>query len=264
MESKQLDSRTHLNASLLSLPVEVRTMIYEYCLCVNIPIQPVKLGNAFERFGATAPTVAILSVCKSINEEAAAVFYGKNTWLMAKWGSLRKDPCPSIWQKHAALFRHVVVHCGRFEASEQLIHHLDHRYPELFISNKDVRFRVWEHVMVRHSLKECFSRKLALAMNMPSLKSFEVIFDTAQGRYFECRTHLVEHIMRYIRSQAQAINDRNTIATRTWRIQFVGRDTEEEKDILHGLDDLAPQVTWTLRMCEHIMRWNLTRGQTTA
>jgi len=83
-----------------------------------------------------------------------------------------------------------------------LIHRLEDLCPELFHLNPNIRFHVWEHVIVRQSMKECFGGKLTLAMNMPNLKSLEmeVVFDTVHGWYYECRAFLLGHIIATIRS----------------------------------------------------------------
>ncbi|KAL8984313.1 MAG: hypothetical protein Q9205_001700 [Flavoplaca limonia] len=78
----------------LSLPPEVRNMIYEYCLVVQrqiVPIPPVyddtRLDLASQFTGDAEsrnqkPSLSLLRVNKQINIETEPIFYGQNIWCM--------------------------------------------------------------------------------------------------------------------------------------------------------------------------------------
>ncbi|KAF2470262.1 uncharacterized protein BDR25DRAFT_32993 [Lindgomyces ingoldianus] len=65
---------------LLTLPPEIRTQIYTYCLCA--PNQGLRFYDPQCRLRAhRAPTTALLSANKQLHAEASAVLYSKNEFL---------------------------------------------------------------------------------------------------------------------------------------------------------------------------------------
>ncbi|MCJ1472392.1 hypothetical protein MMC13_001040 [Lambiella insularis] len=80
-------------ATFMSLPLEIRVMIYDLLLVTSCP-QP-GLGYVTNRYGKPTdwrpesssperPAKSILEVCKAINTEATKVLYGRNCFIIAK------------------------------------------------------------------------------------------------------------------------------------------------------------------------------------
>ncbi|KAF1980371.1 hypothetical protein BU23DRAFT_7552 [Bimuria novae-zelandiae CBS 107.79] len=66
----------------LELPREIRDMVYRELLLDTHPLV-VHLRRAYRYEAGTTPYHAILRTNKQIHDEAAAVFYGENTWFSA-------------------------------------------------------------------------------------------------------------------------------------------------------------------------------------
>ncbi|KAL8948528.1 MAG: hypothetical protein Q9222_005296 [Ikaeria aurantiellina] len=79
-------------ACFLDLPLEIRTMIYEYCLVVQGEIVPYPAEYEYPRYKGDKksdqednymkrkPDVALLQVNKQIGEEARQILHGRNLW----------------------------------------------------------------------------------------------------------------------------------------------------------------------------------------
>lgn len=68
-------------SDFMRLPREVRDMIYEEALCVDGAIAPYKESYKVDGdHEGPLPTIALLSTCKQIRNEALPVLFGKNTW----------------------------------------------------------------------------------------------------------------------------------------------------------------------------------------
>lgn len=241
-----------MRASLLGLPPELRLRIYEYCLCIKEYIRLAKVGDDLEdrqQFNRDLiPKIALLSVSKLVNEEATPIFYGNNTWCMLNWGQLGTDHCPQIWEKYAQHFRRIIVHFGDYDASEKLRMHMLDDFLTRF-AGKQLTARLTGYILNTASTKQGLSRKIAVAMKLPNLKSFAIVIHALEGWNFSCRNHLLEHIAETIRTQAYAILEENP--KRTWKLDFKASRDQEEQEILHGLDDMAPRLTWTFRAPHH-------------
>lgn len=231
---------------MLGLPPELRLRIYEYCLCIKEYIRLAKVSGELEdrqRFNRDLiPKIALLSVSKLVNEEATPIFYGNNTWCMLNWGQLGTDHCPRIWERYALHFHRIIVHLGDHDASEKLRLHMEEDdFLKMF--DNAITARLVRYILNTASTKEGLSRKIAVAMKLPNLKSFTIIFHLLDGWDFSCRNHLMEHIVETIKTQADAILEENP--KRTWELSFKSFRDQGEQEILHRLDDMAPQLTWT-------------------
>ncbi|KAI4235257.1 MAG: hypothetical protein LQ349_003281 [Xanthoria aureola] len=116
-------------AHFLSLPAEIRNMIYGYCLVVRREIFPIPcyydesrlaVASHFARDAQSTkqePNLALLRVNKQINQESEPVYYGRNVWRIENpWEFLDK----------AALFRDVTLCLDFRELSyDVLTDHLD-------------------------------------------------------------------------------------------------------------------------------------------
>lgn len=247
MDSNQPSLKTPLRASLLGLPLELRIIIYEYCLRNAGPISLAKVRRRFN--GGPTPMIALLSVSKVINAEATPIFYSKNIWLMVDWGLLGTDPCSRLWQKYAPHFRRISIHVGDRDASEDLRMHIEHDYSKTF-EGKAFTARLVGDILSAASTKECLSRKIALAMKLSNLESFRIVFLRGlEDWYLSCRTHVLEHVVETIREQAYAILEEDPM--RTWKLDCLALIDWEEQEILHRLDDMAPRLTWTFCTTGH-------------
>ena len=101
--------------NFLGLPLELRTMIYNYSLLTSVKINPsgIKFGrwprSDFTKFTTSMnkPTISLLGVNKQIRDEACPVFYSKNL-LLLEWDP--EDPSSlSLWAEHKAHFRHIMI-----------------------------------------------------------------------------------------------------------------------------------------------------------
>ncbi len=247
MDSNQPGPKPPLRASLLGIPLEHRTIIYECFLCNDMAMHLAKVRDDLRdrrRFnGQSTPMIALLFVSKVINEEATPVFYGKNIWWMADWGLLGTEPCSRLWQKYALHFRHVSIHVGDKDASEDLRKHIKHDYSKNF-EGRALIARLVGDILSTTSMKEYLSRKIVLAMRLSNLESFKIVF-LLEDWYFSCRTPLLEHIVETIRGQAYAILEEDPM--RTWKLDCLASIDWEEQEIMHHLDDMAPRLTWTFR-----------------
>lgn len=119
------------------LPQEVRDMIYGYCLIHHdaiIPFPTMKERNSIKRNGqeparlwlgavdqnlhsnchskvyaADWPSVALLGVNKTVNQEAAKILFGKNTWHLSYIRYLPHGEESRFWRRYAKYFRHISI-----------------------------------------------------------------------------------------------------------------------------------------------------------
>lgn len=99
-------------SNFTAFPREIRDMIYGYALVyhhvLNIEGSPSQVRKALlprAYMGAYITPVALLGVCKSINGEAAPIFYGRNTFALPDVEIKKHSP----FVRQAALFRRIVV-----------------------------------------------------------------------------------------------------------------------------------------------------------
>lgn len=252
MELNPATPETPPGASFRSLPVEIRNIIYGYCLLIDDSghgstkhaercyikenrIMHQVFGNTF------APGIGLCLVNKQISKEAVSFFYGNNVWWMTSWPYCRNNPHQQIWQRHAPTFRHVVVYCNKKDYCHTLYEYLHDHY---FALASCMPFAT---VLLMKSQKACCSRKIALAMSLPNLQSFHVCINDMDSWGDYDQAYMLRYIVGMITIHMRAIRERESTSGRTWRIRFEGRNTEEERNILHQLDGLAPRLTWTLR-----------------
>lgn len=118
------------------LPQEIRDMIYEYCLIHHESIIPfptleernliklngrepakIWLGTTNPNFHSTCsnkvyaadwPSVALLGVNKTVQEDAARILFGKNTWHLSFIGYGHEvGEEAQFWHRYAKFFRHI-------------------------------------------------------------------------------------------------------------------------------------------------------------
>lgn len=113
-ESFQVEQQTILlMATFTTIPLELRNKIYEFCLVTDIVINPYLAS--YERDDGVKPycrsgqnlAISLLGVNESIQDEAATVLFGKNTWHLA-FQDDQIIPQP-LWRKYADYFRYLHV-----------------------------------------------------------------------------------------------------------------------------------------------------------
>ena len=115
-------------ACLQNLPVEIRVIIFEYCLQFEGEINPFPTARqgrkpsdavwiipeelkARQKTPTEEPCMALLRVCSQIHSEAAHVFCGKNLWRLSaheKEPDIAARAC-TFWMKYGPLVKHVTV-----------------------------------------------------------------------------------------------------------------------------------------------------------
>ena len=106
----------------LRLPLEIRNIIYEYCLVVDYVIDPypstyklcqlaaldrrIKKGRYELVFKPELPTVSILVVSKQFHRETSPILYGHNHWKYPQcWANT--EYYESIFDTHTPFFKHI-------------------------------------------------------------------------------------------------------------------------------------------------------------
>ncbi|KAL8791807.1 MAG: hypothetical protein Q9195_005616 [Heterodermia aff. obscurata] len=196
-------------AGFLSLPLEIRTMIYEFCLVVHPrqgqcgmaggwrwrcycrdvshPFGPYKFDktNCREKWKNGDLTAALLSVSKTIGLEAAQVLYGKNKWPLVPtaWNPIfrllnDKNKSGSLWSSRAPLFRHVIIDFAltneRMEAMEVVFELA--RYLSMVGVAKETFLDMSELVDELY-IAQMFRNKVDIMKQMTNLSSITIHYD---------------------------------------------------------------------------------------
>ncbi|KAI4266610.1 MAG: hypothetical protein LQ337_008730 [Flavoplaca oasis] len=112
----------------LDLPLEIRNIVYEYCLVVpgEIVPHPSSWEAIFEAMDTQCekPTVALLQVSRQGRDESRPFLYGKNLWRLSlqQW-----HPLPTtVWIANAPFFRHITATFDGRDLAPELITTLEH------------------------------------------------------------------------------------------------------------------------------------------
>ncbi|CAF9909576.1 MAG: hypothetical protein HETSPECPRED_009464 [Heterodermia speciosa] len=196
-------------AGIMGLPLEIRNMIYEYCLTVNhtlvqcrraagssrkcyCPVASPTSGSRkdLRTWEDADPTVTLLAVSKTVGFEAAGVLYGKNTWQISSdvrnpISRLLNDrsKAGSIWSSRVPLFRHVTLHLtttdDRIEAAEAMFRIGSHR-SMANVANSAL-YQLSQLVTERSMVRTCRIR-FDIMKQMINLSSFNIHYDQFQIR----------------------------------------------------------------------------------
>ncbi|KAL8712058.1 MAG: hypothetical protein Q9225_007015 [Loekoesia sp. 1 TL-2023] len=112
--------KTPVPFRFMSLPPEIRIMIYEYCLVVVGEIVPYPTDAERKDLAMCPryemPTLALLQVNQKIGNEARAILYGKNMWRLS-FQTYPRLP-DTVWEKNLHLFRLVSVSLDHRDVTE--------------------------------------------------------------------------------------------------------------------------------------------------
>ncbi|KAL8992744.1 MAG: hypothetical protein Q9169_006876 [Polycauliona sp. 2 TL-2023] len=112
----------------LDLPLELREMIYEYCLVMPGEIVPYP-SLLEKKYGAMnpkceRPTVDLLQVSHQVREESRRFLYGKNVWRLS-WERGSRLPT-TVWEANVPYYRHVTTTFDYNDITPELLAELGH------------------------------------------------------------------------------------------------------------------------------------------
>ena len=92
----------------MDLAFDIPQIVFSEALAVKKPLVAVReqLDGDAEDTDQAIATMALLQVCKTISEEATAVFYAMNTFKLSLYPVLGR---PSLFTRHAIRFRRIVL-----------------------------------------------------------------------------------------------------------------------------------------------------------
>ena len=221
----------------MKLPIEIRNMIYEYCLVVSGQIVP--YAENYERdtaqdYTGEKPTIGLLAVDKTIRTEAASIFYGKNVWRvtarvtdLADGSTTTNLLAKSIWKVHAALFRRVTVYFHRLDVNE-----LDSRALLRFRRVRRAKRMARAHQRNTYRMVEHWREKLYLVYEMENLTSID--FNVGQLFCLNgcCRRKILERLFVLFTNhweEEEYLWSRALVA-----VNFVGLKNKKEADLWDG------------------------------
>ncbi|KAL8663665.1 MAG: hypothetical protein Q9168_008055 [Polycauliona sp. 1 TL-2023] len=118
----------------LDLPLEIRDIIYEYCLVMpgEIVPYPSLLEKRRERMNAPCekPTVALLQTSHQVRNESRPFLYGQNVWRLS---FQQGGPLPTtVWEANAPFFRHITTNFHPHDMTTELQWKLYKRSLEIY------------------------------------------------------------------------------------------------------------------------------------
>jgi len=89
------------------LPLEIRVMIYEACLCVEGSLVPYPDPLMLYRRRARPPGLALLGTSQAIRHEGLPIFFAKNTWGITLADISGRRPEDTLWNRYGTYIRHI-------------------------------------------------------------------------------------------------------------------------------------------------------------
>ena len=188
----------------MDLPLEVRTMIYEYCLVVSETIEPYKeycpLSASDLAHRRTMPTAALLAVNRTIESEAAGILYGKNVWrITSKSEFLSGSNDGTLWIRRAPLFRNVALDFDRRGLDGPEWYEVVRSYENEEIP-PDELIRIL-HNTAKDVMEEEWQSRLDLILEMLNLVSIVLNVDRLYCPTGCCRRVMLESVLGLIKRQ---------------------------------------------------------------
>lgn len=240
-------------ATFMDLPLEVRNIIYEYCLLKNSTLVPFKefypLRPKDLAFRKDLPTVALLQVNKTIEAEAAATLYGKNVWRVTVEVT-HISPVPSpvtgepigpidfLWKKRGPLFRNVIL---VFDQRDARLHDVKNdtlitTYYSHLQTPEQRRDRM--HDMIKSNVKCYWGLKFDFVYHMTNIRSLTLDVQLAFCHFGCCRTEALQWMLDMFRSSYYRPDDQTylqQLLDQGLRITVEGFWKRSEKEIFQGL-----------------------------
>ena len=159
-------------ANFMDPPREIRDIIYFFDLVVPdkvfIPkrFEPILM---FRPQGFQKPTVPLLCTSKTIHAEGLPIFYGQNTFQLPASPDYASR---TVFGKHAALFRHIIVRFGLYDFSGMSVAGHDHGYYKIFHPT------FYPDSPICHLYHGAWSNKQILLLPMTNLRSIYFTVDS--------------------------------------------------------------------------------------
>ena len=238
-------------ATFMDLPLEVRNMIYEYCLVKNsilvpfeefYPLRPEDLA-----FRKDLPSVALLRVNKSIEAETAPILYGKNVWRVSVKVTYftppsyppTAGPISSLWEHRGPLFRKVILVFDQRDVNfhEVMNDTLVTTYYSQFSTSEQRRNRM--HLNIKSNVKFYWGVKFDFVYHMTNIRSLTLDVEHAFCHVGCCRTKALQWMLDMFRSRFYPGDDHTylqQLLDQGLRITVEGFWKNTEKEIFQGLE----------------------------
>ena len=233
----------------LSLPREIRNMIYQLALVVDEVLTPYNehypLKEKDLAFRKRLPTVALLGVSKLVQLEAAEYLYGGNTWrissiaptLFARSTLFGNERYVTMWNLRADYFKNMVT-----VFDQQDIDREDMHYQMCWLRKSEPELSSEKRMQEAHSLGEVlmadswYNRMHALAL-MPNLESLSVEVGRLACHPGCCRKETLRDLMQYFvevleywpGKEAHSLENRVKVGL---ELSISGLDGQQEEHIL--------------------------------
>ena len=237
-------------ATFLDLPLEVRNMIYEYCLVKDSTLVPFKefypLLHNDSAFRKDLPTVALLLVNKTIEAEAAAIPYGKNVWRVSVnityLTPVLSPPIPGplsyLWKHRGNLFKNVIVVFDQRDAYSMEV------ITDTLITNFNQRLQTPEqrrnkmHDQIKSNVRFYWGLKFDFVSHMTSIRSLTLDVKLAFCHMGCCRTEALQWMLDVFSARFN-LGDHHTYLRQLLdaglQITVKGIWKDAEKDVFQGL-----------------------------
>ncbi|KAL9076972.1 MAG: hypothetical protein Q9161_000605 [Pseudevernia consocians] len=182
------------------LPQEIRDMIYEYCLIHHEGIAPfptieerklIKLSGrepaklvrdntdpnflsacSNKVYAAEWPSVALLGVNKTVQEDAAGILFGKNTWHLSFIGYWHEEGEEAqFWSRYAKFFRHISTRFCMHDVEPRDLSHITkfrHSLPDSY-AGRNLRTAIHKDRIDLLDKSFEWKRRRLVKMNLASL-----------------------------------------------------------------------------------------------
>ena len=237
-------------ATFMGLPLEIRNMIYEYCLVKNSTLVPFTeyypLLNQELAFRRDLPTVSLLLVNKTIEAEAAAILYGKNIWRVTANVTYNSPlaytsaapPSSQLWKRRGPLFRNVILVFDQRDvcSNEILTDTLATIYYRRFQHPDERRNQM--HDQIESNMKFNWSLKFGFVCNMTNLRSLTLDVKWAFCHMGCCRTEALQWMLVIFRSRlslSEHYMHMKPFLDQTLRVAVQGIWKDAEKEVFQGL-----------------------------
>ena len=245
--------------NFLVLPPEIRTRIYEYCLCVRGSIVP--YPEPFKTDYRTdcrdpMPAVALLALNKYIRHEALPVLFGKNVWRITSIYVKLNENGDTLWSRYGFLITHVVQLYSYRDTTalestniRKFVHAYPNKYPDMFERNYKIHY---EEIS---DLRSSFTRIGWGSHHIRNVKIFEMDIEELFCPRGCCRIGMADMLFKWTTdaSHVKVIvrgvrSEKEVGLIKKWRVQDLeGEEKEKEKEKALSLLEIQPNLYSFLR-----------------